>query len=331
MQKFLLFVLLPGLAAAQEPRIGVLDFYGLHKITPAQVEKALGVKVGDPLPRSKGDAEDRLDKLAGVVESHLEAICCDQGKVTLYAGIEEKGAPHFDLRDAPGGDEMLPAELSSAYNRFLDALQGGARAGITGEDLTTGHARSADPDTRAVQDTFPVLADENLGILRSVLRNADDEQQRAMAAYIIAYATDQKAVVNDLQFALTDADAGVRANAVRGLLALAVKARLNPDSGIHVEPTWFIEMLNSLSWSDRVRALAALQILTDSRDPAILQQMRERALPALVDMARWKTLAHALPAYILVGRIAGAPEQEIKDSWSRGAREPLIAQALKKR
>ena len=317
-------------AAAQEPRIGTLDFYGLRRITPAQLEKALGVKEGDRLPASKGDAEDRMDKIPGVVESHLEAVCCEQGRITLYVGIEEKGAPHFDLRDAPGGDEVLPAEVTSAYARFLDALQGGARAGITGEDLTTGHARSADPETRAVQDSFPVLADENLRALRMVLRDADDEQQRATAAYIIAYATDQGSIVNDLQTALTDADAGVRANAVRGLLALAVKARLDPKSGIKVEPTWFIEMLNSLSWSDRTRALAALQILTDSRDPAILQQLRERALPALVDMARWKTLAHALPAYILLGRIAGMPEQEIKDSWSRGDREPLIAQALKK-
>ena len=109
----------------------------------------------------------------------------------------------------------------------------------------------------------------------------------------------------------------------------AVKARLDPGSGIKVEPTWFIEMLNSLSWSDRNRAVAALQILTDTRDPAVLDQLRERALPALADMARWKTLTHALPAYILLGRAAGIPEERIQDSWSRGEREPLIAEALK--
>jgi hypothetical protein len=330
-RKFFGFVFLSGLAFAQGPRIGVLDYYGLHKVTPTQVQKALGAKEGDPLPASKGNAEDRMDRIPGVVESHLEAICCDDGKVTLYAGIEEKGAPHFDLREPPGGDDELPMEITSAYARFLDAMQGGVRGGITDEDLTSGHARSADADTRAVQDMFPVMADENLRVLRRVLRNAGDEQQRAIAAYVIAYASDQKGVVNDLQYALTDADSGVRANAVRGLLALAVKERLDPKSEIQVEPTWFIEMLNSLSWTDRNRALGALQILTDSRDPAILQQMRERALPALIDMARWKTLAHALPAYILLGRIAGMPEEQIKASWSRGDREPLIAQALKKR
>jgi hypothetical protein len=140
---------------------------------------------------------------------------------------------------------------------------------------------------------------------------------------------DRKAVVNELQFALKDADPGVRANAVRGLMAQAVWIRLNPNSGIKIEPTWFIEMLNSLSWSDRNRALAALQILTDTRDPVVLDQLRERALPALGDMARWKTLAHALPAYILLGRVAGISEERIQESWSSGNREPLIVEALK--
>ena len=34
-------------------------------------------------------------------------------------------------------------------------------------------------------------------------------------------------------------------------------SRLAKNSGIKLEPTWFIEMLNSLSWSDRARALTA--------------------------------------------------------------------------
>jgi DNA polymerase III psi subunit len=75
--------------------------------------------------------------------------------------------------------------------------------------------------------------------------------------------------------------------------------------------------------------LAALQILTDTRDPAVLDQLRERALPALADMARWKTLSHALPAYILLGRVSGVAEEKIQESWSSGNREPLIVEALK--
>jgi hypothetical protein len=321
--------LFTGVAAGQIPRIGTIDFYGLRKVTEARVRQALGAGEGDPLPASKGDAEERLDKIPGVVESHLEAVCCEDGKVLLYVGIEERGAPHFDLREPPEGDEKLPEEITGVYRRFLDAVATASRRGISGEDLTQGYSRVADLAGRAVQDMFPVLATDHFTELRTVLHNSDDELQRATAAYVIAYAVDRKAVVNELQFALKDADPGVRANAVRGLVAQAVWIRLNPNSGIKIEATWFIEMLNSLSWSDRNRALAALQILTDTRDPVVLDQLRERALQALADMARWKTLAHALPAYILLGRVTGVPEEKIQESWSSGNREPLIVDALK--
>jgi hypothetical protein len=327
---FLVLFALAGLAAGQVPRIGTLDFYGLRKVTEARVRQAVGVAEGDPLPPSKGDVEERLDKIMGVVESNLEAVCCgDDGKVILYVGIEERGAPHFDLREPPDGDEKLPEEIAGAYRRFLESVEKASRRGVSEEDLTQGYSRMADLSARAIQDMFPALANDHFTELRAVLRNSDDEMQRATAAYVIAYAADRKSVVNELQFALKDADPGVRANATRGLLAQAVRARLKPDSGIKVEPTWFIEMLNSLSWSDRNRALAALQVLTDNRDPEVLDQLRERALLALADMARWKTLAHALPAYILLGRVAGVPEEKIQESWSSGNREPLIVDALK--
>jgi hypothetical protein len=329
MRPFFVLLVVAGLAEAQAPKIGVLDFYGLRKIPEQRVRQALGAREGDPLPPSKGDVEERLDKITGVVESHLEAVCCDGGKVVLYVGVEERGSLHFEIREPPEGDERLPSEITGAYARFLEAVEKAGRRGNTGEDLTQGYSRIADLSARAIQDMFPVMAKDHMAELRAVLRNSDDEQQRASAAYVIGYAADRKTVVNELQFALRDADPGVRANATRGLVALSVRATLDPNSGIKVEPTWFIEMLNSLSWSDRNRAAAALQVLTDKRDPAVLDQLRERALPALADMARWKTLSHALPAYILLGRAAGIPEERIQASWSSGDREPLIAEALK--
>jgi hypothetical protein len=310
----------PG--ADKGPVIGTLDFYGLRKVTEAKVRQALGVHEGDVLPPSKGDVEGRLDAIPGVVESHLEAVCCDNGKITLYVGIEERGAPHFELHDVPDGDAELPGEIDSAYRRFLDAYATAARQGYTKEDLTKGYARSEDLATRAIQEMFPSIVADHLPELRATLRNSSDEEQRATAAYVIGYAPDQKSVVNDLQYALRDADPGVRVNAARSLIAFA-------GAGIKVEPTWFIEMLNSLSWTDRTRALAALQILTDSRNQTVLDQIRERALPALVEMARWKTLAHALPAFLLLGRLTSLSDKQIQDAWSRGDRESVIAEALK--
>jgi hypothetical protein len=48
-------------------------------------------------------------------------------------------------------------------------------------------------------------------------------------------------------------------------------------------------------------------------------------------MARWKTLAHALPPYLLLGRVAGLPEDQVQAAWSRGDREWVITQATAKK
>src|SRR5580704_15551195 len=116
------FLVLTAAAAvhAQNLRVDVLDFYGLRKVSESQIRKALGVREGDRMPPSKGDAEAKVDQIAGIVESHLEAVCCDNGQTILYVGIEEKGAPHFELREPPAGAVSLPDEIVSAYNRFLE-------------------------------------------------------------------------------------------------------------------------------------------------------------------------------------------------------------------
>ncbi len=318
----------PLSSAPTAPTVGIIDYYGLNKVTRDRIQKTLGFKEGDPFPASKANVEERLDEIPGVVESHLEAVCCDQGKIVLYVGIEERGAVHFDLREAPEGDVTLAPEIMALYRRYFDAFEDAVRRGSTAEDLTHGHSLMADPLVREIQLQFPGVAETHLGELRNVLRNSSDDEQRAIAAFLIGYAPKKDQVAEDLQFALRDADPGVRANAARAIVALAVHARLNADSGIKLEPTWFIEMLNSLSWSDRERALSALQILTDGRDATMLAQLRNRALSALVEMSRWKTLEHALPAFILTGRVAGLSEQQIQDAWTGGDRESVIAAAM---
>ena len=150
-----------------------------------------------------------------------------------------------------------------------------------------------------------------------------------MAALVIGYAEKKRTVVDDLQWAMRDPDSGVRNNAMRSLGAIAVLAASDPEYEIHFTPTWFVEMLNSLLWSDRNKAAFALVNMTEKRDQRILDHIREAALPALADMARWKHLPHALPGVILLGRIAGMPETEIQDAWSKGNREAVIKRALK--
>jgi hypothetical protein len=45
-------------------------------------------------------------------------------------------------------------------------------------------------------------------------------------------------------------------------------------------------------------------------------------------MARWRDLEHALPAFILAGRLAGLEENGIRAAWLSGDREAVLAEAL---
>lgn len=322
--------MLAAAAYAQAPRVGRIEFYGLRKVAESRVRKALGFTEGEALPRSKPAVEERIAEIPGIVRAHLEATCCDDGKVVLYIGVEEKGAAHFDLRTPPEADIDLPEDITAAYKEFLSAVNQAVRRNQTAEDLTNGHSLMADSDCRDIQLKFVKLAEDKLEILRKVLRYSGDDEQRAIAAYVIGYAPQKRAVVDDLQYALKDADDTVRGNAIRALAAVGVYAKLHPDADIKIAPTWFIEMLNSLVWTDRNNAAVALVNITESRDPSALDQLRQRALPSLIEMARWQYLQHALPAYILLGRAAGMPEEEIQETWSKGEREKTIATVSKK-
>jgi hypothetical protein len=326
---WLLLLSLPAaLAADSIPHVSSVDYYGLRKISHSRVYKAVGVSAGDPIPPSKGDLEDRLEKIPGVVAARVEAVCCEGRDGMLFVGIEERGAPHFALRTPPAGEIKLPSEVVEQYAELVRVMENAARRGSTAEDLTHGHPLMADPDARVIQEGFVDFAAKHLAQVRDVLRNSADGEQRAMAATLIGYAPDKKAVVNDLEYAIQDPDEDVRESAMRAINAIAVLAIKQPQLEIHISPTWFVEMLNSIVLGDRARAASALINLTDSRPAATLESMRERALQSLVEMAQWNSLRYALPAYILLGRVGGVSEEQIQESWTKGDRAAMVQQVL---
>lgn len=310
--------------SAQPPKVGEINFYGLRKLPPDKILSVLDLKSGDPLPASKGDLEDRLELLPGVAAAHVEAVCCEGPDAILFIGIEERGAAHFDTRQPPPGTVTLPEDIMAAYQEYVGAVEVAAQIGTAGEDLTSGESHMFDAAARPLEERFTALALDRMELLRDVLRNGADAGERAVAAAVIGYAPGKEEVIKDLQFALQDAEPAVRANAVRALMAIAVFSQKHPDRGLRIESTWMVEMLNSLVLSDRQQAARALVALSERRDPATLGLIRTRALPALVEMARWKTLGFALPAFLLVGRTAGVPETELLEQWKRGDRETAI-------
>ena len=330
MKYLAILVLAASAVNAQDPRpkIGVIDFYGVQKVPLEKIRKALAVKEGDPLPSSKGDVESRLRDVTGIVGAALQATCCEDGNAILYVGIEEKGALHFEYHAEAEGEMQLPAEIIVGYREFLGAVTEAIQAGVTGEDLTAGHSLMKDSKAREAQQKFVGFAEKYKAELHDVIRNSGDPEVRAISAYVIGYTKVKSRILDDLYFALRDPDDTVRSNAIRALAAIAVKARLDPESELKISPTWFIEMLNSVTWTDRNYAASALATLTDTRDRKWLDQIKERAWPSVIEMAKWKHLEHALPAYILLGRVADVEESDLTEAWGSGKRDEMIRQIV---
>ena len=171
------------------PKIGIIDFFGLKKANRERIEKALEVKKGGPLPKSKGEIEEQIELVNLVVRAQLEAVCCENGDAILYVGIQEKGAPVFEYHEQPA-DEMLrlPELIVDTWNLFMEQVQIAVREDKAAEDLTSGHSLMQHAPARELQLKFPEMADKNLAAIRNVLRKSADETERAIAAYEIGRA-----------------------------------------------------------------------------------------------------------------------------------------------
>jgi len=325
-----LFVLPFGPINGQNPPIGIIDFYGLRSVSEQQVRQALQIKEGESVPASREEAQRRLEVLPNVQQALLNFVCCEAGKTILYVGIKEKGASSLEFRSAPKGAIHLPETIVRAGGALDDAMTEGFGKGDVSEDDSKGHALFSYPKARAIQLRFVTFAAQDLKLLRAVLHESADAQLRALAAEIIAYAANKRDVVEDLVYGMSDPDSGVRNNAMRALGIIAGFAQQSPEQQIKVPIQPFIEMLNSIVWTDRNKSSLALYQLTEKRNPAVLSELRERALPSLIEMSRWKSRGHALGPFFLLGRVGNISEDEILKDWASGDRETLIETVLKR-
>lgn len=332
MKLFLIGALVCLAAAAQtHPVIGIIETYGNKSFSAERLSKELKVREGDPLPPSKGDLEELLVSLKGIVRANVEAVCCEEGKAIFYIGVEERGRVHLELREEPQAEGLaLPPDVATIHEKLIAATAEATRQGRTLEDWSQGFALFEDDAARAIQVQLPALAEDHQAILRQILKESADPDDRRVAAAMLGYGPKAQSIIDDLQFALRDPDPEVRAAALRSLGPLATYAEAHPEAEVRVLTTWFVEMLNSVGWKDRMNAMNLLMTMTEKRDEKLIRHMRERGVPALAEMALWRHLPHALPAYILLGRVAGLSEADIQESWSANRREVTIRAMRKK-
>ena len=106
----------------------------------------------------------------------------------------------------------------------------------------------------------------------------------------------------------------MRNNATRALGVLVGQIR---HLAAEIPPDTFNEMLNSGVWSDRNKGSSLLMQLTVERSPDLLAKLRSVVFDSLVEMATWRRPGHAFFSRIILGRVAGLPEDRLqKLAWN---------------
>lgn len=332
----LLMLALAQLALGQDTRlqIGEIEFFGVNGLDTGSIRTSLSSVVGREVSQAEIDQvkaaiREEVRKATGHPPTDIAPTCCDaRGMVTIYIGLTNhlpSGA--FRYKPSPSGSTRLPDHAVRLYEESMhltvEAVQKNAL-----EDRSKGYSLSSYAPLRTKQLAIRQYALDHEWLLYRVALRSGNSENRAIAVDMLGYARRSTAQINTLISASRDPDEGVRNNAVRALGVLveagAVTAKTIPAS-------LFIDMLNSGTWTDRNKASRLLVVLSKRRDPRLQHQLRLRALASLIEMARWRDPKHADDARIVLGRVAGLPENQLAKLVADGEVERIIAAAQRPR
>ncbi len=301
-----------GLDTARENvHIGEIDLFGYAGLDVEKVRVALPIHEGQELSLNEMFAQshktkDAVKQITGHPATDVATVCCDDnGHWMIYIGLQGSSIKNFAYNPGPKGAARLPSAAMELEKQSEDAHSKAVLRGDNGEDDSKGYSLSSDPDSRAKQLAIREYTLQHEDLVREVLESSADVEQRQAAAEFLGYADQSQKQIDSLARASRDADSKVRNNATR---ALAVLAGSSAKVAALIPPAGFIEMLSSGSWTDRNKGTFLLLGLTKTRDPKLLAQLRAQAMPALIEMARWRAPGHAASSRILLGRIAGMEE-----------------------
>ncbi len=321
-------VLLGVEPAIANNRIGDIEFFGYKGLDVEKIRKALPVREGHEYSRrSKNEVRQAIAGALGKEPTDVAAICCDeQGNRLLFIGLPGASNKGFTNNPEPKGEERLPSDIMNIYGRLDHALEAAVRRGghAAEEDDSHGYSLIKDPTARSLQLTVRQWAIKHEQELLRVLEFSSAVGHRRVAGDALGYVRQSHEQILALVRAARDNDDEVRNNATR---ALGVLVRSNAALATEIPPDTFIDMLNSGTWSDRNKGASLLMELTGKRDPELLAKIRSVALDSLVEMASWRRPSHAFFARMVLGRVAGLPEERIKGLAWNGPVDAIIQAA----
>jgi hypothetical protein len=212
-------------------RIGEIEFYGRAGLDLDKIQAALPVHEGDAFAASPdvimntvSRVNEAVRRVTGRAPTDVAPVCCDaQGNWMIYIGLPGSSIRSFQYNPAPKGALRLPPEVVELYRQTMNALNAAVQHGGE-EDRSRGYALSIDPPLRAKQFATREYAVHHERLLRRVLEEAQDDEQRIVAAHFLGYARQSNTQIAALVRASRDGNETVRNNATR---ALGVLVELN--------------------------------------------------------------------------------------------------------
>jgi len=309
----LAFISLSSFAQSLKHPIAAIDFYGSASVDLVQLRAAFPYRVGaqyEPVKEPRlADLPLEFQRLVGQNKFSCAPILVPNlhGWV-FYVDIEPASSAPRAWKKEPSGTVKLPQEIVALYEHAMDRMING---GLTASDETAeGYSLSKDPIMRADELKLIDYARAHPAVVYRVLEDSAARHDRIAAAWIAGYTPKGKDQITALLGAVNDPDSTVRNNSIR-VLAVLAEHDLNLARQIPAES--FIPMLNSLTWTDRNKAMFVLEPITAGRDPKTLESLRREATDALRQMSQWTYWGHASMALTLLGRVNGIPEDRLQD------------------
>jgi hypothetical protein len=328
----LLLIAFAHLALCQDLRIRIdeIEFFGTHGSDAGTIRASLQSVIGREVSAAEVDqvkatVRDVVKKVTGHSPTDVALVCCDaRGMATVYIGLANPIAGgSFRYNKSPSGSVRLPDQAIRLYEATMELEVEAVQKHPT-EDRSNGYSLSLYPPLRAKQLALREYAIKHEELVRRVALRSSDSKHRAIAAHFVGYARRSRPQINTLISASRDRGEGVRNNAVRALGVLVEAGAVNAKT---IPIGFLIDMLNSGTWTDRNKASHLVTLLSKTRDPRLLHQLRVRALSSLIEMARWRDPAHADDARMILGRVARLPENELVKLVAGGEVEQIVAAA----
>ncbi len=263
----------------------------------------------------------------GKEPTDVAAICCDEkGNRLLFIGLPGASNKSFAYNPEPKSKERLSSDIMGLYGRLDRALEAAVRRGgqAAEEDDSNGYALIKDRTARSLQLEVRQWAVKHERELLRALECCAAVEHRRVASDAMGYRRQSHQQILALVRAARDPDDEVRNNATR---ALGVLVRSKAALAAEIPPDAFIDMLNAGTWTDRNKATSLLMQLTTGRKSDLLVKIRSAALESLIEMASWRRPSHAFFARMVLGRVAGLPEDRLKELAWNGPVDAIVKAA----